>query len=85
MGVELCVITKGAAGGVYSQAGDPWIPFSSHPVTHVIDACGAGDAFLGGLLVGLYRQLPVEETIFLASTCGALAVTQQGSWPLPIL
>jgi sugar/nucleoside kinase (ribokinase family) len=79
--VELCVITMGAAGGLYSQAGAVWQRFSAVSAASVVDTCGAGDAFLAGLLAGLHRQYSAEDAIALGSRCGAKAVTQHGSWP----
>jgi sugar/nucleoside kinase (ribokinase family) len=82
--VELCVLTAGAAGGMYSQAGAAWQEFTATDVVPVVDTCGAGDAFLGGLLAGLHRKLSAEEALVLASKCGAAAVGRRGSWPLPV-
>jgi sugar/nucleoside kinase (ribokinase family) len=43
-----------------------------------IDTSGAGDSFAGGLLYGLIQQYDMEQTIRLASACGALTTTIMG-------
>ena len=48
----------------------------------MVDTTGAGDAFLGGLLVGLARGLELRRPpARLANACGAACVEQLGAFP----
>jgi sugar/nucleoside kinase (ribokinase family) len=44
-----------------------------------VDATGAGDAFVAGLLYGLLAGWPVERAARLANAAGALATTSVGA------
>jgi ribokinase len=46
-----------------------------------VDTTAAGDAFLGGLAVGLVDGLPLSEAVRLAAAAGALAATRAGAQP----
>lgn len=50
---------------------------SSYPAS-VVDAVGAGDAFVAGFLSGRLRGWGTEECLGLANACGACAVTMPG-------
>lgn len=50
-------------------------------VVPVVDTTAAGDAFVGGLAVALWRDLPLQEAVRFANACGALAVTRAGAQP----
>ena len=43
-----------------------------------VDATGAGDNFLAGLVFGMYHKLPVDECIRLANIAGALSTEAHG-------
>ena len=45
----------------------------------VVDTTGAGDSFLAGLLTGLLRGLPLEDSGRLAAAVGAMCVTGLGA------
>ncbi|HTT75717.1 MAG TPA: carbohydrate kinase family protein [Candidatus Binataceae bacterium] len=69
-GAEGCVI---AAEGVVEQ-----IPAFK---VKQVDATGAGDAFLGGVLAGLRWDLPWAAIGRLANAAGAVCVTRMGAFP----
>jgi sugar/nucleoside kinase (ribokinase family) len=73
-------IKLGSDGAVLSPQADQlvWIPAITPP-GEVIDSTGAGDCFLGGLLTGLLRDLPLEAAGQLAAAAGACCVTQLGA------
>jgi arabinose-5-phosphate isomerase len=50
-------------------------------VAHVVDTTGAGDAFLGGVLVGLAAGLGWQDTLRLGNACGAACVEKLGAFP----
>lgn len=73
-------VKLGAEGAVLSpRSGElievPPVP----PPGAVIDTTGAGDSFLGGLLCGLLKGMPVDEAGRLAAACGARCVTGLGA------
>jgi arabinose-5-phosphate isomerase len=78
-GSRAVVVTDGAAGCAIA-AGDfegrvPGVP------ARAVDTTGAGDAFLGGLLVGLHAELGWEAAGRLANACGAACVEKLGAFP----
>jgi sugar/nucleoside kinase (ribokinase family) len=89
LGTKFCVMTDGSKGGIFWVHGtDEWIPYKPFPVANPIDATGAGDAFLAGLLVGLYEYDLTQFDITMAqavctagSKLGAKAVGNAGAWP----
>ncbi|MFP8873192.1 MAG: PfkB family carbohydrate kinase [Myxococcota bacterium] len=48
----------------------------------VVDTTGAGDAFMGGLLVALHHGLEWEDSGRFANACGAACVEQVGAFPV---
>lgn len=79
---QLVAITDGPRGCVLASR-DETIRVPAAAAERVIDTTGAGDAFLGGLLVGLHRGLPLAELGRLANACGAACVEQFGATPDP--
>ncbi|MFM7245664.1 MAG: PfkB family carbohydrate kinase [Planctomycetaceae bacterium] len=45
----------------------------------VIDTTGAGDSFLGGLVMGLAREMPLEAAARLGAATAACCVTRAGA------
>ncbi|AEE46445.1 carbohydrate kinase family protein [Cellulomonas fimi] len=76
-GARLAVCTSGAAGALARDA-DGWWDVPAAPVDAVVDADGAGDAFLAGLLHAVLDGLPHPQALARASAAGALAVTSPG-------
>lgn len=76
LGVETVAVTLGAAGAVAARNGavsiQPGIP------AEVVDAVGAGDAFLGTFVTALLEGLPVPGALHRAAAAGALAVSHAG-------
>jgi sugar/nucleoside kinase (ribokinase family) len=44
-----------------------------------IDSTGAGDAFLAGLIYGLYHQRPIEDAVLMGNITGGKCVTAKGA------
>jgi ribokinase len=79
IGVRCVVVTLGEDGVLASSAtGELRLP--AHQVT-VVDTTAAGDAFAGGLSVGLAEGLTLAEALALGNAAGALAVTRAGAQP----
>jgi arabinose-5-phosphate isomerase len=73
------VVTDGAAGCAIAAEG--FEGFVPAPRIKAVDTTGAGDAFLGGLLVGLDEELDWERAALLANACGAACAEQIGAFP----
>jgi arabinose-5-phosphate isomerase len=78
-GNRAVVITDGEAGCAIAAEGFEGF-VRARPVK-AVDATGAGDAFLGGLLAALSAELAWEDAARLANACGAACVEQLGAFP----
>ncbi|MCP5059668.1 MAG: SIS domain-containing protein [bacterium] len=79
-GNNAVIVTDGAAGCAISAEGVA-LRVPSKAAKEVVDTTGAGDAFLGGLLVALANGLGWEDTALLANACGAACVEKLGAFP----
>jgi sugar/nucleoside kinase (ribokinase family) len=80
-GVRFAIVTDGPRGAWVDHA-----DFVGHiPAFRVatIDTTGAGDAFTGGVLVGLVHGLGAEDAARLGAAVGALATTTIGTFAGP--
>lgn len=80
------ILAKGAATAVVKLGEEGLVYASADEVSHlpafgvdVVDSVAAGDAFGGGLVVGLAEGLPMLEAVRLGMASGALAVTRSGA------
>jgi arabinose-5-phosphate isomerase len=74
------VMTDGEAGCVVaSDDFEGRVPACA--AKQVVDTTGAGDAFLGGLLVALDHGLGFQDAARLGNACGAACVEQLGAFP----
>ena len=72
-------VTDGAAGcAVVAQGFEGFVPARK---VKAVDTTGAGDAFLGGLLVARSQGLDWENAALLANACGAACAEQIGAFP----
>jgi arabinose-5-phosphate isomerase len=78
-GNHAVVVTDGAAGCAIASA--EWEGVVPAPAAKAVDTTGAGDAFLGGLLVARKHALGWEDTGHFANACGAACVEQMGAFP----
>jgi arabinose-5-phosphate isomerase len=79
-GARAVVVTDGERGCAIAAAGfEDRIP--ACPAKEVVDTTGAGDAFLGGLLVALHHDLAWRDAGALANACGAACVEKLGAFP----
>jgi ribokinase len=76
-GVGTVIITLGEEGALVYD-GATAVHFEAFPV-EAIDTTGAGDAFNGGLAVGLAAGGSLEQVIPLASAAAALTCTRRGA------
>jgi len=78
-GNEAVAVTDGAAGCAISTT--DFEGFVAATRVKVIDTTGAGDAFLGGLLAALVRDMSWPDAARLANACGAACAEQVGAFP----
>lgn len=77
--VPTVVVTDGAAGCAIATEGlETWV---AGEALKARDTTGAGDAFLGGLVAGLQRELGWEAALRLANAAGGACVEQWGAFP----
>ncbi|MBC8076148.1 MAG: carbohydrate kinase family protein [Chloroflexales bacterium] len=78
--VPLTIMTRGEAGSlIYDNGtGEPPIHVPIAPAKAVLDPTGAGDAFLGGLVFGLARGLPLEVAGRIAALAATYVIEQRG-------
>ncbi|MGD2164222.1 MAG: PfkB family carbohydrate kinase [Anaerolineae bacterium] len=77
MGVPTVIVTLGLAGALIVDSDG-----SAHVRARrvqVVDATATGDAFIGGLAVGLTRELPIRDAVRYATCAETLAVTRLGT------
>jgi sugar/nucleoside kinase (ribokinase family)/D-arabinose 5-phosphate isomerase GutQ len=79
-GARLVAITDGGAGSVATDGRDT-LRAPVHSIS-VVDTTGAGDAFLGGLIAGIYHDCGLAETVSMANACGAACCTVVGAFPV---
>jgi arabinose-5-phosphate isomerase len=78
-GCGAVVVTDGEAGcAIAARDFEGCVP--TRPVK-AVDTTGAGDAFLGGLLVALHHGLGWEQAARLGNACGAACVEKLGAFP----
>jgi ribokinase len=78
-GAKNIIITLGAQGAlIVNKGGVKLIPSFK---VNVVDTTAAGDAFIGGLAVGLLNGKSLEDAVQYACACGALTVTKFGAQP----
>ena len=72
------IVTKGKNGATWNG--------TTYPVakTEVFDVCGAGDAFLCGLVCGYLKNKNLEQAIWFANKCGSIAVGHFGTHALTL-
>lgn len=81
-GCHAVVVTDGERGAAASA--DAFEGIVPPPRVTVVDATGAGDAFLGGLHAGLHHGLGWEDALRLANACGAACVERMGAFPADV-
>lgn len=74
LGVEFVVITLGQNGSVLFHQDNIYQVVS--PKVNTVNDTGCGDAFVGGLVFGLYHDFSIEDMLTLASAIGASKAKQ---------
>ncbi|MEP0943317.1 MAG: ribokinase [Rhizobiaceae bacterium] len=84
-----CLLDKGVGTAIITLGEQGALLHSKHRSIHVpavtagpvVETTGAGDAFNGGLAVGLSRRLSVEDAVKLGCATAGLSVTRAGAAP----
>lgn len=74
------IVTLGAVGAVMFEGGRE-MARATPPKVSVVDATGAGDAFVGAVVVALSEGMTAEAALAFACAAGALAATRAGAQP----
>lgn len=78
LGPKQAAIKRGPRGALLAVAGRT---LTAEPLAVcTLDPVGAGDAFVAGFLTGLLENSGPEESLRMAATAGAFAVTTAGDW-----
>ena len=77
-GGGLVAVTLGARGAVLSKAGER-IAVAAPPKVTAVDATGAGDSFVGALVVALIEGQAPQDALTFACAAGACAATRPGA------
>lgn len=78
LAVELVVVTLGE-GGAMALGQNETCSVQPDITTRVIDTVGAGDAFSSVLLLGLYKNWPLQEILNRAQQFASAVVAQRGA------
>ena len=76
--VPTLIITRAEKGTLIIR-GDHETVVAAVPVTLAVDPTGAGDAYRAGFMYGLTRDMPVEQSVRIASTVAAYSVEKKGT------
>ena len=76
--VELIVVTQGDAGAIAATHNE-WCSVHPENTGNVVDTVGAGDAFSSVLLLGLYKDWPLQEILNRAQQFASAVVGQRGA------
>ncbi|PKH12252.1 sugar kinase [Planomicrobium sp. MB-3u-38] len=75
---EKIIVIKLGDKGAYLHAGEQKAYISGFPADHIVDPVGAGDGFAAGVISGLLREEPLEQTVRRANAIGAMVVGVSG-------
>lgn len=73
-GIKNVVVSLGSEGAVWITKNEAWV--ARPPVCDVVSTVGAGDSMVAGLMHGMLMKKSIKETLCLASSLAALAVSQ---------
>jgi len=71
------VVTRGVHGAAVWRNGEDRAMLYRMATRRVVNANGAGDAFVAGLLAGIHEDLPIEESVSWALAAGAITVVSE--------
>ncbi len=78
-GLQLLLITRGAAGAELLTAGGERFRVTPDSVTRVVDTVGAGDAMTSVLVLGVLKSWPWQQTLERAQAFASAIVGRRGA------
>jgi fructokinase len=78
-GLQLLLVTRGAAGAELLLAGDDSFRVEPDAVADVVDTVGAGDALTSVLMAGVLQGWPYRQTLERAQTFASAIVGRRGA------
>lgn len=76
-GKEMVVCTHGKAGASLLTKQGEWLEEKALPLSSLVDANGAGDAFFSGFLFGWMKDEPLQTCMQLGTVCAALCLASK--------
>ena len=77
--LDLFIVTQGEKGGLVSDSQGGIYPFVPKLTTNVVDTVGAGDSFSSVILLGQYKNWPLDTTLQRAQQFASAVVCIQGA------
>ncbi|MFQ5643090.1 MAG: carbohydrate kinase [Thiogranum sp.] len=78
-GLQLLLVTRGAAGAELLTADGAGFHVSPEPVTRVVDTVGAGDALTSVLILALLQDWPYQQALERAQSFASAIVGRRGA------
>lgn len=72
------VVIKLGSQGAYFRTNEEQSYVAGFPVQQVVDPVGAGDGLAAGIISGVLRQEPLQQTVRRANAIGAMVVAMSG-------
>ncbi len=76
---KVVALRMGSHGSLVAQKGKPIYQVSTVPVQKIVDVTGAGNAYCGGLVVGMARTGDLVEAARYAAASASMALSQFGA------
>ena len=77
--LDMLIVTQGEKGVLVADSSGRLYPFSPELTTDVVDTVGAGDSFSSVLLLGQYRNWPLQTSLLRAQQFASAVVGIQGA------
>jgi sugar/nucleoside kinase (ribokinase family) len=78
-GAKMVALRMGERGSLVKRSGGDFLEMPALPVEKIVDVTGAGNAYCGGLVVGLGETGSLEEAVCYAAVSASLALEQFGA------
>ena len=78
-GLQVLLVTRGAAGAELLTAGGDSFRVAPDPVTEVVDTVGAGDAFTSVLMLAILQDWPWQQALKRAQAFASVIVGRRGA------
>jgi len=76
-GIRIPIITMGSRGVIFHDGSS--IKWQEANKVRVVDTTGAGDAFIGGFVYGLSKEMPVAESVKIGNIVASIKISNAGA------